>query len=94
MIPMLVLHENYMKTSTLKFFHYQQIAKAKSYVRLQNKFAFTGHLHFLYLKFSLLKNSYIDIVFNNTQHTVLFQLSLGSPVTLYFKQLNSLRNEW
>ena len=49
-----------------------------------------GHLHFLYLKFLSLKNPYIDMIFNNTQHTVLFQLSLGSPVTLYFKQLNSL----
>lgn len=54
----------------------------------QNKFALTGHLHFLYLKFLSLKNPYIDMIFNNTQHTVLFQLSLGSPVTLYFKQLN------
>lgn len=80
-----------MKTSVLKLFHYRQTAKSKSHEKLYKiSLLFTGHLHFPYLKFLSLKNPCIDMVFNNTQHTVLFQLSLGSPVTLYFKQLNSL----
>lgn len=91
---MLVLYKNHRKTSILNFFHYRQTVKTKSYEKLYKMFAFTGHLHLLYLKFPSLKKPYIDMVFNNTQHTVLFQLSLGSSVTLYFKQLNSLKNKW
>lgn len=88
MISISVLYKNHWKTNALIIFDYIQIAKIKSHEK--NKFALMGHLHFLYLKFLSLKNPYIDMIFNNTQHTVLFQLSLGSPVTLYFKQLNSL----
>lgn len=74
----------------IKFFSLQT-AKAKSYEKLYKIICFYRSL---YLKFPSLKKPYIDTVFNNTQHTVLFQLSLGSPVTLYFKQSNSLKNKW
>ena len=51
MISISVLYKNHWKTNALNIFHYIQTAKTKSHEKKQNKFALTGHLHFLYLKF-------------------------------------------
>lgn len=90
MTPILVLYKNQRKTNALKIFHYKQIAKTKSHEKLYKKVCFYRSLTLSLFNFSFIKKPYIDMVFNNTQHIVLFQLSLRSPVTLYFKQLYCL----